>query len=30
MRNLIFMNKNGIIVGKMNREKRTWEWSLGG
>jgi hypothetical protein len=28
MRNLIFMKQKGMIAGKMNREKRTWEWSL--
>lgn len=29
MRNLISMKRQGIIKGKMNRENRTWEWSLG-
>ena len=28
MRNLISLKKKGQIKGKMNREKRTWEWSL--
>lgn len=29
MRNLILMKRQGMIIGKMNRQKRTWEWSLG-
>ena len=28
MRNLISLKKSGTVNGKMNREKRTWEWSL--
>jgi hypothetical protein len=28
MRNLISMKKNKVIMGSMNRKKRTWEWSL--
>ncbi len=27
MRNLISMKKNGKVLGKMNRQKRTWEWT---
>ena len=28
MRNLISLKKTGRVKGKMNRKKRTWEWSL--
>jgi hypothetical protein len=28
MRNLISLKREGVVKGTMNREKRTWEWTL--
>lgn len=28
LRNLIFLKQKGLIKGKINRKKKTWEWSV--